>query len=144
MNEQEFIKVIRDLYLKSRDLIHYSHEYKLQRGLSHSISGATEDLFGVFIAKHLDDKDIELWVDKNISINLDDEKRVKSFRPDLFIIKNNVMTHYFDLKMDLGWSRNLKDYLSEKESFISDIKAKSTSWYTDSKKRRDFSKFLPY
>lgn len=89
MTGQEFINKIREHYLNSRELIHNNSEYKIKRGLSHSISGATEDLFGVFIAEHFKDKDIELWVDKNISIKCNENKKTKS--SDLIFLSLKIM-----------------------------------------------------
>lgn len=143
MTGKEFVNNIRKHYLNSRKLIHDNSKYKIKRGLSHSISGATEDLFGLFIAEHLKHSGIELWVDKNISIKLNENERTKGFRPDLFIINNNVMTHYFDFKMDLGWNRDMKDYLNKKDLFISEITNGSEAWYTDTQRQKCYFEIAP-
>ena len=39
-----------------------------------------------------------------MSFNVEGEKSIQ-FRPDLAIIKNNTITHIFDLKMDMGYKR---------------------------------------
>lgn len=50
------------------------------------------------------------------------------------------MTHYFDLKMDLGWNRDMKDNLEKKDSFISEIVTSPRAWYTTSQKEKRYFK----
>jgi len=40
------------------------------------------------------------------------------------------MTHYFDLKTNLGWNRNAENYLKEKNGFIEKLKGRD-AWIKD-------------
>lgn len=149
MTNQEFIFKIIEEYKDARKLKFGNAGFNIKRGMSHSISGISEDLFSVFIAEKLNDKSLELYVDKPISIRLPNHTRAKTFKPDLFILKDGVMTHYFDLKMDLGWKRNIEAYLIERNTLIEHLKVLSASgekaWIQDwGEKQVSISQNLSY
>lgn len=124
MTEEEFYHKIHLQYLKSNSLLEGDGGFQIKRGMAHSVSGYTEDLFALFIAERLKRNDLIYYVDKVVSIRLRENARATSFKPDLLIIKNNVITHYFDLKTNLGWNRNAGAYLTQKNEFISQIRGK--------------------
>jgi len=124
MKKEEFIKKIKAHGEKSHDLMEGNGGYKIKRGMAHVISGYVEDLFALFIAKNLDDMELEYYVDKVTSIRFNNDEKAKSFKPDLSIVNNDILTHYFDLKTNMGWNRNFGDYLESKNKFIESIKDK--------------------
>jgi hypothetical protein len=69
-------------------------------------------------------------VDKGISFRISSNGRAKLFKPDLAIIKDKTLTHYFDLKMDLGWNRDIENYLIKKNDFINNLKQVGEAWHT--------------
>ncbi|WBM75335.1 hypothetical protein [Saprospira grandis] len=147
MTNQEFIDKIIAEYKKARNLIHTDGGYRITRGLSHSISGSAEDLFALFIAQQLDDESLHFIVDKTTTIRFSRHKKSTSFRPDLMILKENVLTNYFDLKTDLGWKRDLSKYLEAKNTLIKNLihKKNSDFWINwESKQTIKASKDLKY
>ena len=135
MKEQEFIDKIFAQKKKAHDLMEGDGGYRISRGMAHSISGYAEDLFSVYMAKKIKREDFRYYVDKVISLKLAKDANAKSFKPDLMVLDNaNIVTHYFDLKTDLGWNRRLDDYLAEKNKFIDSIKGKDAwIYYPDDK-----------
>lgn len=126
MTESEFIHKLYERYESAGELLEGTGGYNIQRGMAHSISGYLEDLFALFIAKRLNRHDLQFLVDKVVSINLPGNKRSTSFKPDLMISKSVQnqfrMTHYLDLKTNLGWTRDLEEFMLQKEEFINKIK----------------------
>lgn len=129
MSNKDFIEKIIQSYVDSRELSYGNGGYNITRGMSHSSSGKAEDLFALFVANYLDDNDLKFLVDKPISANISTQKRKKTFKPDLAIEQNNQLTHYFDLKMDLGWNRDIEHYLYVKNNFINELKKSKTASY---------------
>lgn len=124
MTEQEFIDSIIDRYNSAKELLENNDGFNIVRGMAHSVAGYVEDLFAVYMAKKFNDKGLGFLVDKVISFKPDKEKRAKSFKPDLFVSPGPVMTHYFDVKTNLGWNRNLEKYLRDKNKFIHEVRGK--------------------
>jgi len=137
MTGKEFIAQIRETYVDARKLIHGNGGYNIWRGMSHSNSGNTEDLFAKFIAENIGDHSLTFLVDKPITTRFPDIKRAITFKPDLSIFKGDLLTHYFDLKMDLGWNRNIENYLLEKNKFLEELKMQKVRgqdvWYRNGK-----------
>ena len=104
MTNQDFISQICKFYKKSRELMIEPNGYNIWRGVSHSISSQSEDLFAFFIAEKLNDPSLEFIVDKTISYKMPSQLSIQ-FRPDLAIVKAGVLTHSIDLKMDMGYKR---------------------------------------
>jgi hypothetical protein len=130
MTEIEFFEKIHHKYKESNFLIEGDGGFNIKRGMAHVMSGYLEDLFALFIAKKIDKPEIEFYVDKVTSIRFEIDEKAKSFKPDLMIIENDVMTHYFDLKTNLGWNRNAENYLINKNSFIANLKGRN-AWIRD-------------
>ncbi|MFT0714042.1 hypothetical protein [Flagellimonas lutimaris] len=131
MTDKEFIKKIQAVSKESKNLIYGDGGFNIRRGMAHSISGNVEDLFALFIASKIGRKELTYYVDKVISFRKHKKAKATSFKPDLMIINsNNVMTHYFDVKTNLGWNRHLKDYVIKKHVFIEKLKERNSAWIT--------------
>lgn len=130
MTEIDFFDKIMNRFHLAAELMEGNGGYDISRGMSHSVSGYTEDLFALFIAERLNNKKNKYLVDKSTSIRLKEKARPTSFKPDLSIISDHIMTHYFDVKVNLGWHRNLIDFIKEKDAFVEQIKGKY-AWYTE-------------
>ena len=99
MSPAEFILKIITIYHDAR-VSRYADQ-KIRRGRSHSISSIAEDLFASYLI--LNDPTIDLvYVDQPITV----PGRLKSFAPDIVIVRNNIITAFLDLKMDLGYKRD--------------------------------------
>lgn len=119
MTNSDFIeKVIKDYSDASKISINVG-KYKIWRGVSHSISSKAEDLFALFVAERLDVERLEFIVDKTMCMKSEGEETI-NFRPDLAIVDDNIITHIFDLKMDMGYKRRYHEmdkFKSEKIKF---------------------------
>lgn len=110
-HQKKFIKQIRESYLDAKLLKTKSTKNNIRRGTSHSISSISEDIFAKYCADLLpSNKEIEIWVDPQISFTIaglknKSGKRPLLFRPDICIIKNNIVKKVFDIKTDLGYKR---------------------------------------
>ncbi|MBF8963899.1 hypothetical protein I0P70_11625 [Pontibacter sp. FD36] len=146
MNNTDFINRIAEVYVDARALAYGDFQSQIKRGKSHSISGKAEDLFALFLAKNLNDQSLKYFVDKPISFRVNEQSRKKAIQPDLFIMnKSGVVTHYFDLKMDLGWQRELQPYLKDKNELIQQIRGKKASYKSGGEKHQvTFSDNLVY
>lgn len=113
-HQKEFITQIRKSYLDARLLKTFSTKNKTIRCTSHTISSISEDIFAKYCADLLpENKEIEIWVDPQISFKIaglknKSGKRPLLFRPDICIIENNVLKKVFDIKTDLGYKRTTK------------------------------------
>ena len=120
MTNKDFISTICGFYKESRRLMVDSGDYNIWRGVSHSISSQSEDLFALFIAKKLNDSSFEFIVDKTMTYKMPGKKSIQ-FRPDLAIINKDVLTHSIDLKMDMGYKRRYfetPEFKTEEKKFI--------------------------
>lgn len=124
MTNQEFVDKINNEYEVAKNLIEGNGGYNIKRGTAHPVSGYMEDLFGLYIAKRIDNKSNQYLVDKLISIRLSRNGKAKTFKPDLAILENDELKEYFDLKTNLGWNRDLKKYLTKKDELIRKIKGR--------------------
>ena len=127
MTEQEFFALIEEQQKKSHDLLVDKGDYNIVRGMAHVAAGFVEDLFAVYMANKIGDKRIHYLVDKVISFNEEGSTKAKSFKPDLFAssTRGEYMTHYFDVKTNLGWNRDIETYLKEKNEFVKSIRGKN-------------------
>ena len=105
MSPKDFIDKIVVYYHDSRSLIINKGSHNIWRGVSHCISSKVEDLFSLFIADNIKNQSLEYVVDKTFSLCKECESI--AFRPDLAIIQDNCVTHLFDIKMDMGYKRNV-------------------------------------
>lgn len=130
MTEVQFFEKVHQKYKDSNHLLEGDGGYKIKRGMAHVTSGYLEDLFALYIAQKVNRKDVEYFVDKVISVRFSENEKAKSFKPDLAIVDNGVMTHYFDLKSNLGWNRNAENYMLDKNRFIEKLKGQN-AWIRD-------------
>jgi hypothetical protein len=130
MTEIQFFEKVHQKYKDSNHLLEGDGGYKIKRGMAHVMSGYLEDLFALYVAQNVNRKDVEYFVDKVISIRFSDKGKAKSFKPDLAIIDKGVMTHYFDLKSNMGWNRNAENYMLDKDRFIEKLKGQN-AWIRD-------------
>lgn len=105
MTERDFIENIIDLYKVAPDLKFNNKNYSITRGAKHNISSQAEDLFAVFVAEALDDENLKFLINYTLSYSSKGQKS-SSFKPDLAVLQNGIITHIFDLKMDLGFRRD--------------------------------------
>ncbi|MGV8111800.1 MAG: hypothetical protein AB2L17_02725 [Lentimicrobium sp.] len=146
MTEQEFVDKVNQRYARAHDLYEGNGGYNILRGTAHVISGYLEDLFALYMAQKIDSKENLYLLDKIMSIKIVKNERALSFKPDLAILQNGVLTHYYDLKTNLGWNRYLENYLKEKDALIQKIKGR-TGWIYFSKENVQnitFSENLKY
>lgn len=95
MEPRGFIRKVIELYREARKPRFYHPSIK--RGLNRAISGLTEDLLSYFLAVNLTE-DYDLFTNQNITFS----NGIKTIRPDTVIVKNNVIEHIIDIKMDFG------------------------------------------
>lgn len=132
MTREEFIHKIQVHRENAGNLMEGDGGYKIKRGMAHVISGYVEDLFALFLASNIGNHDLEFYVDKVTSLYIEGRPRAKSFKPDLSIINGNELTHYFDLKTNMGWNRDFAGYLKDKHEFVESLKGKE-AWISHSK-----------
>lgn len=126
MTQEEFVEKIHLYTRNARNLIEGNGGYNIRRGMAHVTSGYVEDLFALYLATKINRMDLQYLVDKVTSIRFSKNGKATTFKPDLSIINSdNVLTHYFDLKTNLGWNRDLASYLKSKNEFINKIKGKA-------------------
>ncbi|MCX8533934.1 hypothetical protein OEA66_16430 [Chryseobacterium sp. KC 927] len=138
MTQEEFIKEVRNSYLKARKCIYppKNNFEKLSRGTSHSISSVTEDLFGCYCAEKITKKENNamIFIDPPISfkgttLKNKSKRRALLIRPDLAFVVNDIATVLFDIKTDLGYKR--KDFFNqakERNAQLDKIKKKKCSF----------------
>jgi len=146
MTEQEFVDKVNQRYSIAHNLLEGDGGYNIVRGMAHTVSGYLEDVFALYMAQKINNKDFQYLVDKVLSIRFSKNGKATTFKPDLTILNNNVVTHYYDLKTNLGWNRYLEKYLKEKNDLIRKIKGKE-GWINFSKdnvQKITFSKQLKY
>jgi hypothetical protein len=125
MTDQEFLDKIGVHANSCRDLSEGNGGYNIKRGMARVMSGYVEDLFALYLAKRINRFDLSFLVDKVTSIRFSKNGKATTFKPDVSIINDqHVVTHYYDLKTNLGWNRDLKDYLKYKNAFIDKIKGR--------------------
>ncbi|TDO05433.1 hypothetical protein [Sunxiuqinia elliptica] len=122
MTQQEFIDKISQQYQKSGDLLEGNGGYDILRGTAHTVSGYMEDVFALYMASRINSNTYQYLVDKLISYRGEKGDKAIRFKPDLAILDKSVLMHYFDLKTNLGWIRDLKSFLKEKDELIQKIK----------------------
>lgn len=146
MTEKEFVNKVNEHYARAHDLYEGNGGYNIQRGTAHVISGYLEDLFALYMAQKIDSKENLYLLDKIMSIKIIKNERALSFKPDLAILQHGVLTHYYDLKTNLGWNRYLENYLREKDALIQKIRERR-GWIHFSKENVQtitFSEHLKY
>lgn len=133
MTNKELIDKIQSLYAEARDT-DYS-DLRIHRGRKHSISSKVEDLFAFFLLKRLNNNNIMFWVDYPLSYKSISKQTKKgnpktiTIYPDIAIVKDNIITDIIDLKLDLGWKRNLKPVLHNALLTVNELRKKQIGAY---------------
>ena len=98
--KKETLKLVLDLQKmsKSADKLSIRND-RIRRLKKRAIAEDAEDRLAEFLFNVLDDKKIEIYI--NGSIN--------GLRPDIIILKDNVVIAIVELKMNFGWCRNIFD-----------------------------------
>jgi len=146
MTAQEFVDKVNQQYFIAHNLHEGDGGYNIIRGMAHTVSGYLEDVFALYMAQKIDNKNFQYLVDKVLSIRFSKNGKATTFKPDLTILNDSVVTHYYDLKTNLGWNRDLEKYLKQKNDLIERIKGRD-GWIHFSKENVQnitFSKNLKY
>lgn len=121
MKPEELILKIIHLYHDAR-LPTYIDE-RISRGRSRSISSIVEDLFAYYLLINNPSID-QILVDQHIKV-----AGQKVFYPDISVVRNGVITAFFDLKMDLGFMRDKLSKLCEDDAnFLKNIQGKQCTF----------------
>ncbi|PCJ67362.1 MAG: hypothetical protein COA58_03310 [Bacteroidetes bacterium] len=126
MTPQEFKQKLDHKYGEAKKLSAGDDGFRIKRGTAHVISGYAEDLFALYAAQIRKNRDCTYLVDHSISYRETDGARAKTCKPDLAILDNGKLTHYYDLKMNLGFSRDLGHFMQEKQDLINGLKTADT------------------
>lgn len=114
MTHQELIDQVRELYLASRKSRFPAKN--IERCTSHSISSELEDLLALYCAELIDDPNVRIYIDPQLSFPNSDlrngsGRRAFQLRPDLMIVSDNVARIFIDAKTDIGYKRT--EYLTK-------------------------------
>ncbi|MDM1362502.1 hypothetical protein [Myroides marinus] len=125
MTELEFFEKINNHREWCKNLAEGNGGFNIQRGQAKVMSGYVEDLFALYLAKKINKQDLQFLVDKTTSLRFSKNGRATTFKPDVSIItSDNVLTEYYDLKTNLGWNRDIENYIKKKSEFISKIRGR--------------------
>ena len=118
----EYVTNISRLYLKARDTI--CNHNRIFRGESHSISSQSEDLFALLLSNYL--KEELLYVNQQLRVDIESDSRNHIIKPDVVIMKNDIVFNFIDLKMDLGYNRKkFVDFCIQKNDLMKNIHGKT-------------------
>lgn len=132
MTEEEFLKKIWSHQKECKELSEGDGGFNIKRGMAKVSSGYIEDLFALYFAKKRKKDDLYL-IDKITSIKFSKNGRSTTFKPDLSVINDdNILMEYFDIKTNLGWNRDIDNYVKKKNDFITKIKGRK-GWIRFSK-----------
>lgn len=140
MTNEKLIEEIIELYRVAKKSTEKFKDPCIKRGRNHSISSQTEDLLAYFIFNRCNLSGFEIWVDYPISFKSINKKTkkgnpgTKTIYPDISIVRKNNDGHLeivemIDLKMDLGWKRELKEYIDKTHKLIVEIRQVKTATY---------------
>lgn len=125
MTELDFFKKIQIHRDWCKNLAEGNGGFNIKRGQAKVMSGYVEDLFALYLAERINRNDLQFLVDKSTSLKFSPKGKATSFKPDVSIINSdNVLTEYYDLKTNLGWNRDIENYIKKKSEFISKIKGR--------------------
>ena len=114
----EYILSISKLYLNARNTV-CTHE-RIFSGESHGISSQSEDLFALLLTSYL--KEESLYVNQQLSVVNELGKLTSTVKPDVVVMKDEVVSNFIDLKMDLGYNRKkFADFCIQKNELMRKI-----------------------
>jgi hypothetical protein len=153
MTNKEFLDKVVEMYKAARNATaHYNEPERIKRGRNHNVSSVVEDLLAYFILKNTDAKDFELLIDYPISYKSPVKKTkkgnpaAKTIYPDVAVahkLTNNeyIIRDIIDLKMDLGWKRNIEPTVNNAVNAIREIRQVGEGKYrkldSDGRKTRE-------
>lgn len=125
MTQKEFIKGVFDIYRKARKLPKKYKGNNIERRTNRIVSSNIEDFFAYYCSqkiKQIKRKKIKILVDPHLTFP--NNKKMGVFRPDVCIVKNNIVKLMVELKTDLGYKRKefWTSYLKKEHKNIDDIK----------------------
>lgn len=132
MTSQDFKTKIDQKYHDAQQLSEGDSGYSIYRGTAHGVSSYAEDLFAVYAAELRKDKNCTYFVDKSITYRTAVGAKTKTCKPDLAILDEGKLTHYYDLKMNLGFSRDLRHFMQQKEELMKSLKT-ADAWINKAK-----------
>jgi len=122
MEPKEFVRKVIELYREARKPRFYHPS--VTRGVSRKTSGLAEDLLTYFLAVNLTG-DYDFYVDQNITFGEEVKIEKNLTRPDTTIVKNDVIEHIVDVKMDFGYSRGgITKFCRDGNEYLKKIKGK--------------------
>ena len=132
MTEEEFFQKVWNHQKECKQLSEGDGGYNIKRGMAKVSSGYIEDLFALYLAEKRKSEDLYL-IDKVTSMKFSKNGKSTTFKPDLSLINaDNILFGYFDIKTNLGWNRDIDEYMKKKNHFISKIKGRK-GWIRFSK-----------
>jgi hypothetical protein len=136
MTPNDFVTKLKEQKEKAHSLLAEAEGYDIRRGMGHSISGFLEDLFAAYIAANVKRQDLIYFVDKVTSFKFGGMEKARSIKPDLLILNKRdlIATHYYDLKTDIGFGRDMKENLKRWNDLILSLRG-NRAWITVNKKR---------
>lgn len=147
MTEIEFLDKIWKHQAKCKQLSEGDGGYNIRRGQAKVSSGYIEDVFALYLASRINNHKLEFLIDKLTSLRFSPKGRATTFKPDLSILNSeDVMTEYYDLKTNLGWNREIENYIKKKDDFIQKIKGRKGWIYFSKEEIKEiiFSENLKY
>lgn len=125
MLDKNLLKEIHSLYKAAHSPL-YPHK-RIFRGESRSISSAVEDLFAKYLIELLP-SDITLYINQTITAgSLNTRIRVK---PDIVVVRDEIIKAIIDLKMDLGYKRKeFPAFWDERDKLIPRMRGKQFSLF---------------
>lgn len=139
MTPKDFIERINEERFNAHKLMVNNNGHNITRGRNHTISEFVEDIFSVYVADLFGNSNNIYWVEPTISYKLEAQKRTESFKPDVAVISNNVLTHYFDMKTSIGYSRGrMISELKKKNEFVQSIRGMDVSLTNREKEKVSF------
>lgn len=140
MTNENLIHEIVNLYKIAKTSTTKFTLTQIKRGRNHSISSQAEDLLAFFIVQRCSLENCEVWVDYPISFKTKSKTTksgnpgTKTIYPDISLVRKNEqgqneIYEMIDLKMDLGWKRELESYLNQKLNLVKEMRASRVATY---------------
>ena len=92
----KYIMRLQELSMNANKL---NNNDKIKRFVRRPIASLAEDEFAYYLYDVLDDKNIEIFINANIN----------GIRPDIIIVKNDIIVSIIELKVNIGFCRNIFD-----------------------------------
>lgn len=139
MTNLGLIEKVTELYKIAKKSVSDFQSASIKRGRNHSISSVVEDLLAYFILNRVQLDNYELWVDYPMSYKSPIKKTKKgnqaskTIYTDIALVKiiddKFVVEHIIDLKMDLGWKRDLQPTIENAISTVKEIQIEGKGTY---------------